>query len=534
MAGAYRRDFFAGGRSPVLAGQAAIATSHALATAAGLEILAAGGNAVDAALAAVAVQVVVEPHMTGIGGDCFVLYAPAGKAPIALNGSGRAPAAASVAALREAGLEGAIPRSSPHAITVPGAISAWCRLHRDHGSLPMDRLFARAIAYAENGYPVAPRVAQDWAEEVAALQADAGAAALYLPQGRAPLAGERHAQPLLGQRLREIARDGAAAFYTGRTAESLVGYLRGLGGLHTLDDFAAGLDGADYAEPIATAYRGHEVLECPPNGQGLAALMILQVLERFDLGPDLPAVDRVHLQAEATKLAYHHRDAFLADPAAAPDLAARLLAPAVAETLARRIDCDKAMAPVLWTEAEHKDTIYLCAVDRDGNAISFINSIFSAFGSTRVDPGTGIVLHNRGASFRLIEGHPNAIGPRKRPLHTIIPGMLAKGGRIVGPFGVMGGHYQAAGHAALVSGLLDRGLDVQAALDAPRSFAFDGVLEVEPTLGDDVIAGLGARGHQIKRRTSPIGGGQAILIDHDRGVLIAGSDPRKDGCAAGF
>jgi len=399
------RDFFRPGRGPTLAGQAAIATSHPLATAAGLEILASGGNAVDAALAAVAVQCVVEPHMTGIGGDCFVLYAPASGEVLALNGSGRAPAAASVARLRELGVS-TIERTSPHAVTVPGAVAAWTKLHRDHGSLPLERLFARAIAYAEEGYPVTARVALDWAAEAPLLARDAGAKAVYLPGGRAPTEGERHAQPLLGQRLSEIAREGASAFYLGRTAESLVRFLNGLGGLHTLDDFAAAVDGADYVTPIVTSYRGYEVYECPPNGQGLAALMMLNVLAGFDLSEKLPLVERVHLHAEATKLAYHHRDALIADPAHVPCPVEQLLSDEVAQALRGRIDMERAGAPVLWHEPEHRDTVYLCAVDRDGNAISFINSIFHAFGSTRLDPETGIVLHNRGASSTLSKAIP--------------------------------------------------------------------------------------------------------------------------------
>jgi gamma-glutamyltranspeptidase/glutathione hydrolase len=527
------RDFFREGRAPTLAQEAVIATSHPLSTAVGVEILGAGGNAVDAAIAAVAVQCVVDPLMTGIGGDCFALYAPAGGEVIALNGSGRAPAAASVEKLLSLGVS-EITQTSPHSVTVPGAVAAWVKLHGDYGTMPLDRLFARAIAYAEDGYPVTPRVADDWARNAALVAGDAGAAQVFLPGGQAPLAGARHAQPKLGARLREIARDGAKAFYLGATAQSLVGRLNSLGGLHTLDDFAAGLDGADYVKPIATSYRGHEVLECPPNGQGLAALMILNMLEGFDLSAEVSMADRVHLHAEATKLAYLHRDALISDPASLPYPVETLLSPSVTASLQARIDPARARPPTLWTEPEHKDTVYLCVVDRDGNAISFINSIFHSFGSTRLDPQTGILLHSRGASFRVIEGHPNAIGPRKRPMHTIIPGMVRKAGRVVMPFGVMGGQYQAAGHAAFLSGVLDRGLNVQEAIDAPRSFAFNGVLEMEPTFGAGVGAALTGRGHRVSTAASPLGGAQAIWIDHQAGVLWAGSDQRKDGCALGF
>ncbi|MCT4372110.1 gamma-glutamyltransferase family protein [Yangia mangrovi] len=527
-------DFFSARRPSTLASQAMIATSHPLSTAAGLEILSAGGSAVDAALAAVAVQCVVDPLMTGIGGDCFALYAPKGGAVKALNGSGRAPAAATVAALKEAGLGDEIPQTSPHSVTIPGAISAWCLLHADHGTLPLERLFARAIGYAENGYAVTPRVAQDWSEAAELVGKDAHAAKVFLPNGRAPVAGERHAQPLLAARLREIASEGAKGFYQGETAAKMAAHLQSLGGLHTTQDFHEGTDAAFWTDPISTTYAGHEVVECPPNGQGLAALLILRILSKFDMGAKMSEADRIHLHAEATKLAYHHRDALIGDPAACPDVVETLLSDAVVDTLAARIDMTRAMEPALWDEPEHKDTIYLCVVDAEGNALSFINSIFHGFGSTRLDPETGVLFHSRGASFRLIEGHPNAIAPNKRPMHTIIPGMVRKDGEVVMPFGVMGGQYQAAGHAAFLSGVLDLGLDLQAAMDAPRSFAYGDELQIEPGVSTEARAELEKRGHKLKVMTSPIGGSQAIRIDAGNGLLSGGSDSRKDGMALGF
>ncbi|MGA0531820.1 gamma-glutamyltransferase [Hansschlegelia sp. KR7-227] len=528
------RDLFRPGRSVAYGCEAMIATSHTLATAAGLSVLREGGNAVDAALAAVAVQCVVEPQMTGIGGDCFVLYAPANGDVVALNGSGRAPAAATVAKLGEFGLTGDIPQTSPHAITIPGAISGWTKLHGDYGSVPLDRLFRDAIAYAENGYPVTQRVAADWALAAPLLAQDEGARSAFLAGGHALREGDRHAQPKLAERFREIARDGAAAFYRGEVAESLVRRLKALGGLHTLDDFAEAETAAFYATPIKGEFRGYDVYQCPPNGQGVAALMILNILGGFELLDDLPLAERIHLHAEATKLAYHHRDALVGDFDHLPHPVETLLSDETTAILRRRLRRETAMAPSLWHEPEHKDTVYLCVVDRDGNAVSFINSIFSSFGSTRYDPETGVLLHNRGASFRLIEGHPNAIGPKKRPMHTIIPAMLRKGGRNVMPFGVMGGHYQAAGHAAFLSGVLDRGLDLQAAIDAPRSFAFDGVLSVEPTVDAGTIESLRSYGHKVAIAETPIGGAQAIWIDAEKGLLKGGSDPRKDGAAIGF
>jgi gamma-glutamyltranspeptidase/glutathione hydrolase len=526
-------DFFSSGRRPILSGEAMIATSHPLATAAGLGVLQDGGNAVDAALAAVAVQSVVEPHMTGIGGDCFALYAPAGGAVVALNGSGRAPAASSAAALRDAGMTG-IPHESPHAVTVPGAISAWTRLHGDYGRTPLDRLFRPAIHYAEHGYLVAPRVAYDWAVARATLARHPGTAATFLKDGNPPAAGARHSQPLLGQRLREIARDGAKAFYEGATAARLVRYLRSLGGVHTEEDFAAGIATADYVAPISSLYRGHEILECPPNGQGVVALMILGILEGFDLSADLPPAERIHLHAEATKRAYRARDEILGHPDDRSDIVARLLDPVRCAADRAAIRATTAGRAPATSEVEHRDTICLSVVDRDGNVISFINSIFQAFGSYILEPETGVLLHSRGSSFRLEEGHPNMLAPGRRPLHTIIPGMVRRAGRIVMPFGVMGGHYQAAGHAAFLSGMLDQGLEIQAAIDAPRSFVFDNVLEVEPAFDGAVADRLGAWGHDVRIATKPIGGAQAIWIDHERGVLSGGSDPRKDGCAMGL
>jgi gamma-glutamyltranspeptidase/glutathione hydrolase len=526
-------DFFSPSRRPVLSGEAMIATSHPLATAAGLDILQEGGNAVDAAIAAVVVQCVVEPQSTGVGGDCFVLYAPAGGSLLAMNGSGRAPAASSAAALRESGLT-VIPHECAHAVTVPGAISAWTRLHQDFGRTPLDRLFQAAIHYAENGYPVTPRVAYDFAASKAALARYPGIASVFLKDGETPVAGERHFQPQLGALLRKIARGGAKAFYEGEAAQSLVRCLRSLGGVHAEADFAAGIAAAEYVTPISSVYRGHEIVECPPNGQGVIALMILGLLEGFDLSADLPLWERIHLHAEATKIAYRARDDVLADPNGRPDITARLLDPA---TLASghadlRKLAVRRTSPI--REAEHRDTVCLSVVDRDGNAISFINSIFQSFGSYILEPETGVLLHSRGSSFRLEDGHPNMLEPGKRPLHTIIPGMVRKAGRVVMPFGVMGGHYQAAGHAAFLSGMFDQELDIQAAIDAPRAFAFNNVLEVEPTLDAETLSRLALLGHTLLPAPKPIGGAQAIWIDHQRGALWGGSDARKDGCAMGI
>lgn len=525
-------DFLSGHRPSTHGTGGMIAASHAQASAAGLAILARGGHAVDAAIAACAVQCVVDPHMTGIGGDCFVLYAPKDGPVRALNGSGRAPAGATLQALRARGVT-ELAQTSVHAITIPGAVSAWCRLHADHGRLPLSEVLAAAVHYAQNGFAVSARVAADFANSVNDLRGDQHAAAMFLPGGQPPAPGAILRQPQLGARLHEIGQRGAAAFYQGDTAARMVRHLQSLGGLHSEQDFHDAIDGADWQQPIRASYHGHELLECGPNGQGLAALLILKILEGFDMGAHVSLADRVHLQAEATKLAYHHRDALIADPAHCEGVEQRLLSDPVIATLRARIRMDRATPPALWDEPEHKDTIYLCVVDAEGNSVSFINSIFHAFGSTRLCPETGVLFHSRGASFRLIEGHPNCIAPGKRPLHTIIPGILRDAGGIM-PFGVMGGHYQAAGQAAFVSAIVDRGMDLQAAMEEPRSFAFDGELQVERTMPEEVIRDLEARGHKIKRMPRPLGGAQAIRLDFANGLRTGASDSRKDGMAIGF
>jgi len=526
------RDFALPGRSPVYASQAAVATSHPLASATALEVLHRGGNAVDAAIAAVAVLGIAEPQMTGIGGDCFALYLPRGAAtPIALNGSGHAPRAAEAGWYHERGIASIDPYSA-HSVTIPGAVAAWCRLLEDHGTRGLDELLQPAIRAAEHGVPVAPRVAYDWMHEAHLLR-DPVTRACFLSEGKAPAVGSLHRQPQMAATLREIARHGAAGFYQGWVMEDMLACLRGHGGLHAAEDF--GDIQPEYVTPIQTGYRGHDVFECPPSGQGLGVLMMLNVLAGFDLSESaLSAADRVHLLAEVNKLAYAHRDALFADPSHAPVPVAELLGEEWARSQRAWLRMNEARAPIVWPAVAHKDTVYLCVVDRDGNAISLINSIFHPFGSTLTAPKSGVLLQNRGAGFSLAPGHPNLIAPGKRPLHTIIPGMVMKDGLPVAPFGVMGGQYQAAGHVALLSNLLDRGMDVQAALDAPRSFAFGGALELESGWGPELDAALQARGHVVTRPGKPIGGGQAIWIDQARGLLVAGSDPRKDGCALGY
>ncbi|CAN5698753.1 gamma-glutamyltransferase [soil metagenome] len=527
------RDFHLPGRSPAYGTGGMAATSHSLATLTAVDILRAGGNAVDGAIAAAAVLCVVEPQATGIGGDCFALYAPAGKGEvIALNGSGKAPAAAHLSWYLEQGMK-RISLQSPHSVTVPGAVDAWCQLHGDYGKLAFAELLAPAIRLAEDGYTVHSRVAHDWAQLAKKLKVTDNASRMLLIDGQAPRAGDRHRQPELGRTLQTIAEQGRAGFYTGPVAEDIIGYLQSLGALHTLEDFAA--PQSEYVTPISTQYRGYEVVECPPNGQGLTALIMLNILSGFSLTDFAPmSAQRLHLECEAARLAYGVRDRYIADPDQADIPIETLLSEDYAAELRAKISLDKVMPPLADSDfPTHPDTVYLCVVDAAGNAVSFINSVFHGFGSGLVSPKTGVVLQNRGAGFRLEAGHPNAIAPHKRPLHTIIPGMLMKAGRAVMPFGVMGGDYQPTGHAHFLTNLLDYRMDVQTALDFPRVFHDGNACQVERGVPALVKAELSTIGHQVVPVVSPHGGGQAIWID-ENGSLTGGSDPRKDGCALGY
>lgn len=525
------RDFQLPGRSPVYGLRGAAATSQPLATGVALDVLKSGGNAIDAAIAAVATLGVVEPQSTGIGGDCFVLYAPEGRVPpIAINGSGRAPQAATVDWFKENGID-TIEYHSPHAVTVPGAVATWARLAADHGTKPLGELLQPAIRYAEEGFVVAPRIAADWGRNVEKLSACENSKRIFLPGGKAPVTGDVHRQPELAETLAKIAEGGRDAFYTGAVAEDIVGYLRSLGGVMTTDDFAA--FEPQYVDPISTNYKGHDVYECPPNGQGIVALIILNILAGYDLaGLDPVGAERFHLEAEATRLAYRDRAGLVADPDQVDVPVEHLLSTEYAEQLRGLIDRDRAMESMPPAGfADHRDTVYLTVVDDKGNAVSFINSTFHNFGSGLCSPKTGVMLQNRGASFCIDPDHPNRIEPGKRPMHTIIPGMVGQGGQALMPFGVMGGHYQACGHAHVLTNMFDYGMDVQEALDCPRAFHFENEFELETSISQDVAAQLEAKGHKVRRAEVPIGGGQMISIDPQTGALAAASEPRKDGLA---
>jgi gamma-glutamyltranspeptidase/glutathione hydrolase len=525
------RDFHFPGRSPVMACEGMAATSHPLATRTAIETLRAGGTAADAAVTAVALLGVVEPAMTGIGGDCFCLVSKPNAPPWGYNGSGRAAAAMRTELLVDTGIR-TIGLDSIHAVTVPGAVEAWATILKTHGRFGLDRALQPAIHYATHGFPVSPRVGTDWAASVPRLRGDPGAARHFLIDGRAPEIGEVMRFPALAESLKAIAAGGPRAFYDGAIAADIAATVAQRGGVVDAEDLAR--HHGDEAVPIASNYRGLDVVELPPNGQGIIAQVILNILERFDLARlDPLGPERFHLELEAARLACAVRDAEIADPAFMRTPVPSLVDKGFARTLADRIDRSRrAQLPALVPL--HTDTVYLTVVDRDRMAVSFINSLYSAFGVGIATPNTGIMLHNRGACFVVAPGHPNTIGPGKRPLHTIIPALAMRDGRCELSFGVMGGHYQAVGHAHVIGNMVDHGMDVQAAIDAPRAF-FDGdTTQVERSVPAKTVEGLEARGHDVALRPLPLGGGQAIQIDWERGVLIGGSDPRKDGLALGY
>lgn len=524
------RDFQKQGRSAVFATNGMCATSHPLAAKVAVQMLEAGGNAVDAAIAGAVLLGICEPQMTGIGGDCFVLLTPPGEdRVVALNGSGRAPAGLDANLLRDKGMT-TVPLGGPEAVTIPGAVDAFCRLSADFGKLGLKASLAPAIHYADAGVPVAPRVAFDWALSTDALQGTARDA--YLINGKAPTAGQIFRAPGQADVLRRIAMNGREAFYEGEVAEDMVVALNARGGVHTLDDFAN--CASEYTAPITGGYGGLDLWEHPPNGQGATAILLLNILKHFDIaGMDPFGIERAHIEAEATKLAYDARNRFVADPDYMTKID-HMMAPETAAGLAALINPKKAMpTSVPGTEAVHKDTIYITVVDKDRMCVSLIYSVFHSFGSGIASNKFDVLFQNRGAGFTLDKGHPNEAGGDKRPMHTIIPGLLKKDGSNYMPFGVMGGAYQSTGHARFVTNLSEFGMDVQTAIDRPRCFADNGTLKVETTYGPDVHAGLADLGHNVMIPEGPIGGAQAIALGDD-GVLIGGSDPRKDGCALGY
>ena len=531
-----------------------IATSQPLASAAGLRVLQDGGNAIDAAVTAAAVLAVVEPSMNGIGGDLFaIVFAAKTGALHGLDASGRAPAAASPQEFARRGLS-EVPASGPLPVDVPGVVSGWDALLSRFGTRSIADALAPAIGYASEGFPVAELAAAEWQASAERLAQDPAAARTFLPDGKAPVMGAMFRNPRLADSLARIAAEGKDAFYTGALARAIAADLQARGGLLTADDLAAHT--ADWVDTISTTYRGYAVHELPPSTQGFVALEMLNILEGFDIAAmGHNSADHLHVVAEAKKIAFANREAYLGDRAFVPP---SVLATLVSKEYAarRRHDIDMARAGTYragamdtavpaaaeWAgrdrgdrdRGDRGDTIYLAAADGQGNVVSFIQSLFGSFGAGIVAGDTGITLHNRGSGFTLAPGHPNEVGPRKRPLHTLVPAMIVMDGRPWVAFGVMGGDNQAQAHAQVVTKLVDFGLHVQAAGDAARVHHTGEALAVESAIGDDVRGELTRRGHAVTDGRGQMGGYQAVCVDPASGALLGGSDPRKDGLAIGW
>lgn len=528
-------------RSMVLAQRGMACASQPLATAAAVDLLRRGGNAVDAAIGAAAVLGVVEPYMTGIGGDCFMLIWNAAEGRLyGLNGSGRAPSGLTPEVVRSRG-HSAMPLQGMLPVTVPGAVDAWEQALQRFGSQSMQTVLEPAIYYARHGFPVSEIVAHQWQllVNLGVLQ-HADALRAFTVEGRGPRLGEVFRIPSLAASLDTIAAGGAAAFYRGPLAAQIVEFSQANGGLHTLEDFAAHT--STWVEPIATDYRGYRLHELPPNGQGLAALIALNILENFDLAALAPeSADAVHLRIEAVKLAFADRDRYIADPDRAAVPVEALLSKDYAQGRAALIDRRRAAKRARPGKVgTGSDTVYLTTADAAGNVVSLINSLFFGFGSGMVAGDTGIVLQNRGFGFVLDPAHPNCLAPRKRPFHTIIPAMLCRDGRPIVSFGVMGGDVQPQGHVQVVSNLVDYDRNIQEALDWPRfRFLDTDRVAIEAEAGPAVVKELAARGHAVVDEAVAMalggfGGGQGIMIDPATAGYWGGSDQRKDGAAMGF
>ena len=524
-------------RKPLFASNGVVATSQPLASQAGFSILKQGGNAVDAILAAAITLTVVECVSCDVGGDLFALVWDGTKLH-GLNGSGRAPATLTLEEVRRRGHE-EMPGHGWLSVTVPGATAAWHDLHQRFGRLPFATLFEAAISYAERGFPIAPRLFWHWRWQTEVvhpeLQGDelSGFAPLFMPNGRTPQIGEIWRNPDLARSLSLIAQSGSEAFYRGEIAQAIAAFSARTGGFLTLEDLAQ--HSSTWIDPISTNYRGYDVWEMPPNGQGLATLIALNILEGFELG-QLPreSVESYHLQMEAMKLAFVDAQRYIADPERVAVPTRELLSK---EYAARRraLIGEQALLPEPGDPLKG-GTVYLCAADADGMMVSLIQSNSSGFGSHVVVPGTGIGLQNRGSGFSLDPAHPNRLEPGKRSFHTIIPGFLSRDGQPIGPFGVMGGHMQPQGHVQMVVNTVDYGLDPQASLDAPRWYWGEKrSIQVEPTFNEAAVEALKQRGHEVvvDDEIDYVGCGQIIWrLPSD--VYVAGSEPRTDGCAIGY
>ena len=511
-----------------------VASSQPLATLAGVQMLMNGGNAIDAAIATAAVLGVVEASSIGIGGDLFCLFYSVKEKKIkALDASGRSPRAMSLDFCRKSGFK-EMPQRGIHSVTVPGAVDGWVTLLSGYGTKTLHEVLQAAIRHAEEGFPVAELTAESWRESESRLKTDEGGSINYLIDGRTPRANEIFKNPRMAKTLRRIADEGADVFYKGEIAAKIVRCSERLGGLFTLRDFAD--HRSEWVEPITLNYRGFHIYEMPPATQGFVALEMLEILEGFDLKSiGAQSAEALHLMIETKKLAFADRDRYLADRDFMRVPVNELLSSKRAEKMRAQIQRDRAASEYL-NVATGTDTEYVAAADSEGNLVSFIQSNFMGFGSGIVEPETAIILQNRGHLFSLDEKHANCVGPHKRCVHTLAPGMIFRDNKAYAALGLKGGHVQPQVQVQIISDLVDFGMTPQQALAAPRFNHIEGVkVGLEPDFGQAVRDELTRRGHQVVGgNPESFGGAHAILIDPESGVLVGGSDPRKGGCALGF
>lgn len=524
-------------RSPVVARRGLVATSQPLAAQAGLNVLRAGGNAIDAAIAAVATLCVVEPCSTGIGGDAFALIWSADEGRLyGINASGPAPMALTADLVRGRG-HVSFPARGGLPVTVPGAVRGWQLALERFGTKGLDTILAQPIEYARDGYPVSPSIARAWHNSTELLARLPDSQRVWLPAGRAPRMAEMFRNPEFAATLQTLAERGYDALYEGDIAAQIAAAVRADGGVMTEEDL--GNYRAEWVEPISIEYRdGYSFHEIPPNGQGLAALLALNIARGFDLGRmAYGSADYYHVLIEAMKLGFADAHAYIADPRQAPVPVEGLLSQRYTRDRRALINGDTALWPEPGQPDVHGDTVYLSVADGAGNMVSWIQSLYMGFGSGITAGRTGIQLQNRGANFSLTAGHPNEVAPGKRPYHTIIPGFITREGRPWASFGVMGGFMQPQGHLQVGVNLVEFGMQPQAALDAPRFNWLEGkTVALEPGIDDGIRAELARRGHDLRPKGEPLhyGGGQVILRDPKTGVLVGGSEPRNDGAAVGW
>ena len=520
-------------RLNVLSSNGMAATSHPLATLEAVSILKKDGNAIDAAIAASTVLSVVEPNATGIGGDCFAIVSLNGKSPIAYNGSGIAPEKAKLDFfiknnIRNIGLE------SPHSVTIPGAVHAWETIHKQHGKLDFQQLFLKSIDYAREGFQITQNVSENWKKNISKLCNNKNTKKIFSKNGLSYNLSEKFNNIPLSNTLEKISKKGSKEFYEGDTTRDMVASLNKVGGLHSLEDFSK--QKTERVNTISSIYRGKTLHQCPPNGPGITVLLMMKMIEKLNIeNYKADSVERFHIEAEVSKLAYSIREKNIGDPKFINLDLKNILSKKTIDEAVNKILMNKCYNVGKLNIPAHPETVYLTVVDKDFNAVSIINSICYAFGSGITTENTGILFQNRGTNFRLEENHPNCIDGLKRPLHTIIPGMVCnKLDQPILSYGVMGGQYQPVGQTHILNNIFDYGMNPQEAISFPRAFHFNDVYQLESGIDDKIENDLKKKGHKTVRNNLYHGGAQAIQIDWQKGLLIGGSDPRKDGFAKGL